>query len=136
MEVERMNYKNLVLKEMVIPKLREDITRLNNNVLYDFPKTDAKFPLVVLNVSDMPLTRDIQKREILSSITVKVSILEDYQSECMDLEYDITTCMLDLGFTRLEPTEPYKNESYDKFQIDIRYKIRYNAITKAFEMTL
>lgn len=136
MEYKRINYKNLILKEIVIPKLRNDIDRLNNNVLYTYPNESAKFPLVVVNISDSPNTYDIGQYELINNITVSMNILEEYQSDCMDLEFDITNCMFELGFTRLEPTEPYKNERYDKFQIDIRYKIAYNTLDGTLIRTL
>jgi hypothetical protein len=133
MELKRINYRNLILKQVVIPKLREKIERLDGNVKYDFPKDKAKFPLIIVNINDSPNKYDIYQNELTTTITITMSMLEEYQSDLMDLEFDVTTCMLEMGFTRSQPSMPYKNANYDKYQIDISYKIGYNLLSGEFE---
>lgn len=133
MVMKRLNYKNIILKNLVIPKIRNDIERLNNNVFYSYPRDDAEFPLVVVNINDSPYAWNINHEELISAITVSISLLDEYESDCLDLEFDVSTCMLELGYTRQEPTTPYWNSNYDKWQIDIRYRIAYNILTESFQ---
>ena len=132
----RTNYRNLILKEHVIPKLRENVESVENRVYYSFPKDEATFPLIIVGINDNPSVYDISQNEVISNITVSVQILHELQSACMDLEFEVSTCMLRMGFTRQEPTEPYRNENYGKFQIDINYRIRYNSLTGNYERVI
>lgn len=133
MVMKRLNYKNIILKESVIPKLRKDIERLNNNVSYRYPQEEAEFPLVVVSISDSPYAWNTSKEELISAITVSISVLDEHESDCLDLEFDVSTCMLELGYTRQEPTMPYWNSNYGKWQIDIRYRIAYNILSESFQ---
>lgn len=133
MGIKRLNYKNKILKETIIPKLRNDIPYLDNNVYYEFPNDESKFPLCVIGINDSPLTYDVNQTEMISAITIEMSILDEHISDCIDLEFEISNVMLGLGYTRQEPTTPYRNEKYDKFQIDIRYRIAYNLLNETFQ---
>lgn len=133
MEIKRLNYKNKILKQTIIPKLRNDIPYLDNNVYYEFPNDESKFPLCVIGITDSPLTYDVNQTEMISAITIEMSVLDEHISDCIDLEFEISNVMLGLGYTRQEPTTPYRNEKYDKFQIDIRYRIAYNLLNETFQ---
>ena len=132
----RINYKNLILKEMVIPKVRESIERLGGRAYIDFPRNEPKFPLITFNINDNPSIYDVMLYEVISNITVNAQLLDSEIGKVQDLEYELSNCMVSLGFTRQEPTQPYRKEAYGKFQIDIRYNIRYNALTQNFERAI
>ncbi len=132
----RINYRNKILKEMVIPKLRDDIRHLENRVYYNYPETKAKFPMVVCNVYDVPRAYDISHNESITTIVINFYYYHEKMSSVMDLCFDVETAMIDLGFTRTQPSQPFKNGANGKWEVTQQFRIQYNALIERLERTI
>lgn len=134
--MKRENYRNKILKESVIPSLRDSIDYLNGNVVYNYPETNAKFPLVVCNIYDTPRIYDVSKNELITTIVINMDYFHNKMSDVLDLCFDVESVMIKLGYTRTAPSQPIKNANNNKWEITQQFRIQYNALIGHLERTI
>lgn len=120
----------------VISCIKENVTVLSNNVLGDYPEDKPKFPLAVVSSTENDAHYAFNSAPITTEITVNVEMYHNAKTDCIRIQKAIEKVLLNVGFTRLSPTSPYKDTSSNRYKITEKFIIRYNLLKNSLERTV